>query len=198
MTKMYNRTYFNAWYRGRGRIHGAGEIRKKVALAVAVTEYFVRRPLRTVLDIGCGEGAWYSHLRVLRPRATYAGIDPSDYVVEAFGEWRNIRKGSFGTLRKLRLREPFDLVVCADVLHYLDDDEIRRGLPELVRLTGGVAFLDVLTRDDDIIGDLEEIKRRPPRWYRRRFSAAGLTAVAPYCWLSPALRGDAAELEIPE
>ncbi len=29
-----------------------------LALAVAVAEYHLERPIRTVLDIGCGEGAW--------------------------------------------------------------------------------------------------------------------------------------------
>lgn len=196
MTKRYDRAYFDFWYRGRARVHSRDEVRRKVALAVAVTEYFVHRPLRSVLDIGCGEGTWHSQLRAIRPRASYSGLDPSRYVVETFGERRNIRRASFGSLRKLRLRDRFDLVVCADVLHYLDDEEIRRGLPELVRLTGGIAYLEVLTRDDDIVGDVEELKRRPPAWYRRLFTGAGLTAVAPYCWLSPLLRDDAAELEI--
>ena len=34
----------------------------------AMAEYFLRRPMRTVLDIGCGEGAWLPHLRALRPK----------------------------------------------------------------------------------------------------------------------------------
>jgi SAM-dependent methyltransferase len=148
-----------------------------------------------VLDVGCGEGAWQPHLADLRSKAKYLGLDPSDYAVERFGASRNIRKAAFGELASARLRRPFDLVVCSDALHYVPDDEIRAGLPQLVRLAGGVLFLEVLTADDDIIGDLNGMIKRPAIWYRKLFEKAGLTPVGPYTWLAPALRLDAAALE---
>ncbi len=177
MTKQYDRQYFDKWYRRR-RVNTHAEVRRKVMLAVTTCEYFLRRPLVNVLDVGCGEGAWYPHLRAARRNVEYAGIDSSDYAIERFGESRNIRRGSFGELRKVRGK--FDLVVCADVMHYLSNAEIRAGLPELVRLTAGLAFVEVLTEEDDIVGDLDEIQRRPAGWYRQQFSRAGLTWVAPY------------------
>jgi SAM-dependent methyltransferase len=194
-TKRYDRAYFDHWYRGRNRVSSRDEVRRKVALAVATCEYFTRHPLRSVLDIGCGEGAWQPHLADLRPRAKYLGLDPSDYAVARFGASRNIRKAAFGELASARLRRQFDLVVCSDALHYVPDDEIRAGLPELVRLAGGVLFLEVLTADDDIIGDLNGMIKRPAIWYRKLFEKAGLTPVGPYTWLAPALRLDAAALE---
>lgn len=193
MTKRYDRQYFDKWYRRR-RINTHAEVRRKVMLALNVCEYFLRRPVRSVLDIGCGEGAWYPHLRVVRRNVEYIGIDSSEYALERFGESRYLRKGTFGELRKVR--GTFDLVVCSDVLHYLSTAEIRAGLPDLVRLTEGLAFIEVLTSEDDIVGDLDEIERRPEAWYRSQFGRAGLTWVAPYCWLSRSLRDSAAELEI--
>lgn len=195
MTKQYDRAYFDRWYRGRHRVHGRDEVRRKVMMAVAIAEYFLRRPLENVLDVGAGEGLWFTQLRTIRRRAVYQGIEPSDYAVERFGRERNLRKGTFADLGKLRLRQRFDLVVCSDVLHYLPDGEISRGIGELARLTGGVAYIEILTAEDDIIGDLEGLKRRPADWYRRRFRKAGFTSVGPYCWLSPALRDQASELE---
>ena len=56
------------------------------------------------------------------------GVDPSHYVVERFGRSRNIRLGTFGHLADLALTGPFDLVVCADVVLYVSDGELRRGL----------------------------------------------------------------------
>lgn len=164
-----------------------------MALAVAETEYFLRRSLRSVLDVACGEGAWFPHLKALRPRASYRGIDPSPYAVKAFGKKRHIEQGSFRDVA--RIDRTFDLVVCADALHYIDDDEILGGLPDIVRVSGGIVFLEVLTREDEIIGDLEGFIRRPAKWYRARFANAGLTQVGPYTWLSPRLREEAAELE---
>lgn len=195
MTKQYDRAYFDRWYRGRGRVHGRDEVRRKVMMAVTLAEYFLRRPVENVLDVGAGEGLWFTHLRTIRRRALYEGIEPSDYAVERFGRERNLRKGTFADLAKLRLRQRFDLVVCSDVLHYLTQREIGQGIGELARLTGGVAYIEVLTAEDDIIGDLEGLLRRPAEWYRRRFRKAGFTPVGPYCWLSPALRAYVSELE---
>jgi SAM-dependent methyltransferase len=193
--KRYDRAYFDHWYRGRNRVSTKDDVRRKVSLAVAECEYFLRRRLRTVLDVACGEGAWQPHLRTLRPGARYLGLDPSDYAVERFGNERNIRKASFGELSAARLRGPFDLVICSDAMHYISDEDIRRGMPELVRVAGGVLFLEVLTAEDDITGDLNGMIRRSAAWYRKVFSSAGLTAAGPYTWLAPSLREDAAELE---
>lgn len=194
MTKVYDQAYFDRWYRGRGKIHQHGEVRRKVMLAVSVAEYFLRRPIETVLDVGAGEGAWSTHLRAIRRKADYIGIEPSDYAIERFGKSRNLRKGSFADIG--RLKGEFDLVICSDVMHYLSEKEIRAGIPHLSRLTGGLAFIEVLTEEDSIIGDLHDLIRRPAEWYRGVFRRAGLQQVGPYCWLSPTLRDDAAELEV--
>jgi SAM-dependent methyltransferase len=197
-TKKYDRAYFDRWYRGRLRIGPAPEMRRKVAIAVGVAEYFLRRSLRNAIDIGCGEAPWFTHLQALRPGVRYTGLDPSDYAVQQFGASRNVRRGSFGELASLRIRGRFDLVICSDVLHYLSEEEIGRGLPELVRLMRGAAFLEVLTREDDIIGDKMGLMLRPAKWYRQLFAGAGLTPIAPYLWLAPGLSDQAAQLEIPQ
>ena len=193
MTKRYDRNYFDKWYRGRDRVNTAAEVRRKVTLAVAETEYFLRRTLRSVLDVACGEGAWFPHVKALRPRASYRGLDPSDYAVAAFGRERHIEKGSLRDVA--RLEGTFDLVVCADALHYIDDDEIADALPHVASVAGGVLWLEVLTREDSIVGDMEGLIRRPAAWYRQSFAAAGLTQVGSYMWLAPPLRDDPAALE---
>jgi len=136
------------------------------------------------------------HIKALRPAAKYQGVDPSDYAVSRFGRSRNIRKAAFAELASTRLRGPFDLVVCSDALHYIDDDDIRAGFPELVRVAGGVLFLEVLTAEDDITGDLNAMIRRPAAWYRKTFENEGLTPAGPYLWLATDRREDAAELEV--
>jgi SAM-dependent methyltransferase len=194
-TKQYDRAYFDRWYRGRNRVHGEGEVRRKVTLALATAEYFLRRPVRTVLDVGCGEGAWLPHLRALRPRLSYLGIDPSDYAVERFGQERNIRKGAFGALGSLRLKASYDLVICSDVLHYVPEADIAAGIDEIVKLLDGLAFLEVLTKEDDIIGDLQGLVKRPALWYRKTFARAGLVQVGAYCWVGPTLEDSVSALE---
>jgi SAM-dependent methyltransferase len=194
--KQYDQRYFDKWYRSSRRVHAEGEVRRKVALAVAASEYFLGRTLRSVLDVGCGEGAWQPHLLALRPKLRYLGVDPSEYAVERFGAERNLRRGGFGDLGALRIGRQFDLIVCSDVLHYVADAELKRGLPDLVAHAGGAVYLEVLTADDDIVGDLDGLLRRPAAWYRKLFTAAGLLPAGPYLWLAPPLHATVAELEV--
>jgi len=191
--KVYDRAYYDKWYRGPGRVTSFHELRRKVTTVVANTEYFLRRPLKNVLDVGCGEAPWYVHLKALRARSTYIGVDPSDYAVNTFANHRNVRRGSFADLTGVTGK--FDLVVCADVLHYLKDDEIRAGLPRLIKHMRGLGFFEVYTKEDDIYGDIDGFQRRPARWYRETFRDAGLTQVAPYLWIAPSLADEPSELE---
>lgn len=195
MTKKYDQAYFDRFYRAREtRVNSHAEVRRKVSMAVTLAEYFLRRPIRSVLDVGCGEGAWRSHLRALRPKVEYLGLDSSDYAVDRFGKSRNIHKASFADLPQLDLGV-HDLVVCSDVMHYVPDDELRAGFASIADAIDGVAYLEVLTREDEIEGDLDAFIRRPAAWYRRLFTEADLTFVGPYTWLSSAFRDAVAGLE---
>lgn len=194
MSKQYDRAYFDRWYRA-GDIGGPARLARKVALAVATAEYHLERPLRTVLDIGCGEGAWRAPLHKLRPKAQYLGFDASEYAVSRFGRARNLHQARFADFEVLRPCAPVDLLICSDVLHYLDTRELDRGLPGLAELTGGVAFLECFTREDGAEGDDEGFKQRPARFYRARFADAGFRALGSHCWLSPQLADAATALE---
>src|SRR5437879_2051712 len=134
--KRYDRAYFERWYHDRDtRILLRGSLERKVALAVAATEFVLGRAIRSVLDVGCGEGSWRAALRRLRPRLRYTGVDGSEYAVRRHGLRRNIRLARFGALGRLGLDGPFDLVVCADVLHYVPAGELAAGIRAIGRMT---------------------------------------------------------------
>jgi len=194
MTKHYDKAYFDTWYRQRG-IGDPKRLARKVALAVATAEYHLEHPVRTVLDIGCGEGAWRAPLLKLRPKLQYLGFDGSEYAIARYGRRRNLHLARFGDFALLRPCPPVDLLVCSDVLHYLDARELDRGLPGLAELCGGVAFLETFTREDRAVGDEHEFQQRPASFYRRRFGALGFEQLGSHCWLSPALQGQATALE---
>jgi SAM-dependent methyltransferase len=176
--KRYDRAYFDTWYRGPDPPVGTeADLQRAVALAVAAAESVMARPLGSVLDVGCGEGRWQPVVRRLRADAVYLGIDPSEYAVERYGESRNLRRGRFGELAHHVFDEPFDLVVCSDVLHYLDDEEILEGIDPLAERTGGVAVLDIFTKEDDPEGDRVDFRLRPAAWYRSVLSEAGLVPI---------------------
>ena len=196
MTKHYDRAYFDRWYRDGG-IGGPARLARKVALAVATAEYHLERRIRSVLDIGCGEGAWRAPLRKLRPRVQYLGFDASEYAIARHGRTRNLRLARFGDFATLRPCAPADLLVCSDVLHYLPTRELDRGLPALADLCGGVAFIEVFAREDETEGDDHDFQPRPAAFYRRRLRAVGLQPLGSHCWLSPARVPLATALELP-
>jgi SAM-dependent methyltransferase len=182
--KTYDRAYFDRWYHDRAsRIHRRGAVERKVAVALATAEYLLGERVRSVLDIGCGEAPWRAILKRLRPSLRYQGVDGSEYVVQRYGRARNIRLGRFGALEKLGLDGPYDLIVCADVLHYVRANEARAGLATLAKLLGGVAWIEVFTADDSIAGDHREFKLRPPAAYRRMFRDAGLIHCGNYAFV---------------
>ncbi len=196
MTKAYDRRYFDTWYRRRN-LGGKAALARKVALTVALAEYHLGRPIRTVLDVGCGEGAWRMPLLALRPKLHYMGVDSSEYAIGRHGARRNLHWLPFGDLAALPPGKPVDLLVCSDVMHYLGDDELKRGLAEFARLCAGVAFLEVFAEGDDIIGDLHGMHRRPAAWYRRAFAQAGFTAAGAHLYLSAEVAAAATALELP-
>ena len=202
MTKHYDQAYFDRWYRDPAlrdtAIGGGARLARKVALAVATAEYHLERPIRSVLDIGCGEGAWRAPLLKLRPKARYLGFDSSEYAITRHGASSNLHYARFGDFAQLRPTAPVDLLVCSDVLHYLPTRELDRGLPALGERCGGVAFLETFTRADGIDGDTEGFMARPAKFYRERFARVGLAPLGSHLWLGPGLRADTAALELPE
>ncbi len=165
-------------------------------MVISVAEYFLRREVRSVLDIGAGEGVWREEIKRQRPRVTYLGLDPSEYVVARYGKRRNIRLGAFEDLPKLRLGGPFDLIVCADVLQYIATADVKRGMRTIARMLGGVAFLEAYTKGDDMEGDLEGWHERSKQEYRQIIGDAGLVACGLHCYLNSTVADHAVELEL--
>jgi len=196
MPKQYDSKYFEKWYRHpRHAVASRIELERKVAMVVAIAEYYLARPIRNVLDVGCGEAPWRAPLLALRPRLEYRGLDASEYVVRRFGRQRNIGLATFGQLEQLRFDSRFDLVVCSDVLHYLKPAEIRGGLVGIVEMLEGVAFLETFTRRDNVMGDRDGYIARAPSWYLREFGEAGLLPCGSHCYLGPRLMKSVAALE---
>jgi SAM-dependent methyltransferase len=184
MQKVYDRAYFDKWYRDeKHRVGTRSALNRKVALAVAMAEFYLGRELRNVLDVGAGEGAWRAPLKALRPKASYLGLDSSEYAVERWGRSRNLRLATFGQLAQLRFDERFDLVVCSDVLHYVPTAELKRGLDGLTDQLEGLAFIEVYTTADALVGDMVGFRRRTPAWYRQTFAEAGLMSVGSHGWV---------------
>jgi SAM-dependent methyltransferase len=193
----FDRAYFDRWYRNPcTRVLDRAEVARRAALITTIAEYVLERRVLSALDVGCGEANWRAPLLELRPRLHYIGVDPSEYVVQRFGRRRNIVVGTAETLATLRLRTPFDLVIASGVLNFLSDRALSSATREIARLTSGVAFLEIFTSSDDVVGDTRGWKRRSAHHYRRLLKAAGLVQCGPHCYVSRARAKTLAALEL--
>ena len=179
----YDRAYYDKWYRDpRHRVHTRAARTRTVRYTLSLAEFLLERPVRSVLDVGAGEGQWHALVRRERPRARYVGVDTSAYAVSRFGRSRHLRLGSIDGLAGLGLRGPFDLVVCAGMLNYLPPDTLEDSLRALQPLVGGVAFLEIFTREDAIEGNTRGFHRRPRGFYEDVLARTGFVHCGPHAY----------------
>ncbi len=196
MSKRYDRAYFDRWYRDPGsRMWTRAAVGRKARMVLGIAEHLLERRVRSVLDVGCGEGSWREPLRRARPGLRYRGVDASPYVVARFGRRRNIVLGEVGHLERTGISGTFDLVVCCDVLHYVPTADVRRGLRWIAERTGALAYLEAYAWDDEIVGDRHQFQRRTASVYRRLLREAGFVPVGLHCYVTRGAAGDLAKLE---
>ena len=194
--RRYDQRYFDKWYRDPAhRVSTRTTTTRKAALAVAVAEYYLERPVRTVLDVGSGEGQWQPVLTRLRPGLRYTGVDASEYAVSRYGKRRNLRLGAFGELAALDLASAYDLVICSDLLYYLPQEELVHGFGTLVSYIGGVAFLEAYPSTIALTGDTRKLEKRDTAFYRRLFRRHGLVSCGSHCYVGRPLAGCVTDLE---
>ena len=174
------------------RVKSSAELEREVDFVLHAAEHILARPIRSVLDVGCGEGNWYPLLKARRPMLRYVGVDPSEYAVRRWGKRRNIH---LGAVDNLGVEGSFDLIVCCGVLNYLEADTLTRGLRQIAKRLDGVAYLDMYTASDAVTGDTQGAKRRVPSWYRERLQRAGLTACGMHLYVNRATADQLATLE---
>ncbi len=196
MAERYDKAYFDKWYRHpRHRVSTGAPTARKAAMVIGIAEYYLERPVRNALDIGCGEGQWKAALQRIRPRLSYLGIDASRYAVKRYGRTRNIRLGTFGQLPDLGLDETYDLIICSNMLYYVPESDLRRGMPSLVGHLEGVAFLEAYDCTEPLEGDVGALQKRTAAYYRRLFRKNLLTPCGSHCYVGPTLAGMVTPLE---
>lgn len=167
----YRRFYYDA----RTAVATRAQMRARARLIAAFVAH-VDLPVRRILDAGCGTGVLRRELLKLLPRAHYVALESSEYLCRRYG-WRR------GRIEEFRARPPFDLVVCYDVLQYLDGAQAARALANFARLTRGALYFSALTRRDlerncDRSRTDHDVHLRSAAWYRarlrRHFREAGL------------------------
>jgi SAM-dependent methyltransferase len=191
-------SFDRAWYQrfyldARTAVTTAAQTRARARLLAACLRY-LDIPVRRILDAGCGVGALRRPLLRELPGATYLGVDASPYLCARHG-WRQ------GTVQDLRVRGRFDLVICYDVLQYMDDRDARRAIGNLRRACRGALYFGALTREDwESNCDRSATDRtswmRPGDWYRQELGR-GFVPVGLGIWLHGRTKVSLWDLERP-
>ena len=168
MTEQFDRAYYRRFYFDpRTAVTNRAEMNARGSLIAAFARH-IGLPVRRILDAGCGVGLLRSPLLRALPRASYTGLEVSEYLCRRFG-W--LQCG----IQDYQRRDQFDVVICYDVLQYLKGPETRRALANLARVCRGLLYFGVLTREDweencDRSRTDPAVSLRGGAWYRRELT----------------------------
>lgn len=163
---VFGADYFRKFYlNARTRVVTASEMHRRAALIAAILQH-AELPTRRILDAGCGVGLLKKPFAQVLPRASYTGLEFSAYLCRRYG-WIQ------GSVADYVPKRPFDLVVCYDVLQYLNDQDAARALDNLRALSRAAVYVSALTREDwrnncDRSRSDGAVHLRSGDWYRRR------------------------------
>lgn len=171
----FDRAYYRRFYYDpRTAVTTRREMQARAHLVAAFAEH-TGLPIRQILDLGCGTGMLRAPLLRRLPRAQYTGVETSEYLCQRYG-WEQ------GVVEDYRAPHPYDLVICYDVLQYLDPAGASRAIDNFARLCRGILYFSALTKLDweancDTQRTDSNVHLRTGDWYRKRlrqhFSEAG-------------------------
>ncbi len=166
MREKFDKAYYQHFYNNPATRAGTIASARRQAAFISAYLNYAELPVKRILDLGCGLGRLLRALQRCYPRASCVGVEYSDYLCERYG-WL---PGSVVDYRDAT----YDLVICDDVLSYLDDARCAKALRNIAALTHGAAFLGLITLEDRDICDFQRSDRlqhlRPATWYRRRIN----------------------------
>jgi SAM-dependent methyltransferase len=159
----FDDAYYERHYEGPDRVHSAAQVARLASGVAGIADWLGVR-IGSVLDVGAGPGFWRTWFRRHRPAVRYVSTDASPW---ACRRWGHVRRD----ISAWRPRRPFDLVVCQGVLQYLDDDAAARAVANLGAATGGLLYLEAVTRRDlaEVVDEARTdvaIHGREGSWYR--------------------------------
>jgi SAM-dependent methyltransferase len=162
----FDEAYFQRYYEDpTTRVQGPDEV-GRLARGVCGLAAYWGLPLGDALDIGAGPGLWRGALAREVPELHYTGIDVSAVACERYGHQQR-------DISSWRERHTYDLVICQGVLQYLDDAAASSAIENITAMSGGLLYLEVLTRRDvQEVADLERsdtnVHLRTGAWYRQQ------------------------------
>lgn len=160
----FDRGYFDRYY-GNKPVRTSDEV---AHLATAVHEMISwwGAEVNSVLEVGAGPGDWSNWYRIMHPDVHVLSTDVSDHACRIYGHQRR-------DISSWKPSRSYDLVVCMDVLQYLEDQAADRALRNLTAATRTCLYFDALTAYDvrhtvDHSATDLNAHLRTGEWYRTR------------------------------
>ena len=164
-SERFDKAYYDRFYRNAQTRAVSPAAAKRQATFIAAYLKHLEVPIKSIVDIGCGVGTLLRALQRAFPRARCQGVELSDYLCQRYG-WVS------GSAEDYEASTPYDLVICNDVLPYLDDRACAKALDNLGTLSRGALYFGALTREDlaQCDPDRTDLQQhvRPVAWYRDR------------------------------
>lgn len=165
---VFDANYYKRYYeRPTTAVITPREATAEVAFVLAFCRH-IKLDIKRFTDVGAGTGWWAKEFRQQCPRCRQVEtFEASETAASAYGHTLMRAEKTSG--------RPSDLVVCRDVLRYLDNRAAEKAIKRLASKCRGVLYLHVLTRDDEVDEKLSDMggKLRSATWYRRRLADAG-------------------------
>ena len=166
----FDASYYERFYRNPATRAATVQDATRHARFIAAYVRYLGLPVKRIADVGCGLGRTLRALGKEFPRARLVGVEVSGYLCRRHG-WVH------GTAAEFRDAAGFDILVCNDVVQYLDDQEASRAIANLARGCRGALAFGVMTTEDwrencDRRRTDSAVHMRSARWYRRRLARA--------------------------
>ena len=164
----FDSAYYARFYRNpRTRANDPAAAGRLAAFIAAYAAHLGIR-IRRFVDVGCGTGDLVRALARRLPSAKPEGVEISAWACRRYG-WIQQSAEAFCA------PDSYDLVLCADVLQYLDDVAATHALRNLCRSSRALLYIGARTRND--IAEHADPARsdlsghyRSAAWYRRRLA----------------------------
>ena len=165
MAARFDKAYYDRFYRDPAtRCASVQDARVQADFLAGYLRY-LEVPVREIVDIGCGLGRLLHALDKHFPQARAVGVEGSAYLCREYG-WQR------ATLPDYAPPHAFDLVICQDVLAYLDATDAAAAIDALGRVTRKALLFGALTTEDLVLCDEArtdtDVYLRRAAWYRRR------------------------------
>jgi trans-aconitate methyltransferase len=168
MTQSFDAAYYRRFYvNRRTQAVSRAELERR-ATTVAALMNQLEIPVERILDAGCGLGWMRRPLLRTFKDARYVGLEVSEHLCSRMG-WIQ------GSLTSFQPRGQFDLIICHDVMQYLDERDAKSAFKNLSRWCRGALYFHVPTLKDwqenaDPDGSDSNVHLRSAAWYRKQLS----------------------------